>query len=298
MIYQQKNIYYLFFLFIFFIEVNIEYSFLLVHFPKVFFIKRAINSLYIVFLTKLPSSILTISILNSGTTTPYVRILKIIIVVVTFVFLYRIFEHYIINSQENINPFSLAGFLNSSLDVIFFNILVIGFQKVMQYAESLQKSLETPEAILRLSNILRYTIYQSSSPTLYIEKEVKNIKNYIDLKKLRFKNLNVSFNININNPKELISPLILSNFIENTFKYSISENKINNYIDLYFRMCNKELVYVVENSKVNNSNISSGKIGLKNVPHQLEVLYPNSYKLDIINNKKYYKITFNIKLKS
>lgn len=164
------------------------------------------------------------------------------------------------------------------------------------YGLALKKSDETPDVILQLSKIMRYNIYEASRPKISIEKDIENIKDFIEIQKIRHYLLRVVFNESIDNPSQEISPLILIQFVENAFKYGVSESLQESYILLDLKLENKILTFTVENSKENNHPKDTTKLGLKNIKRQLELLYPQHI-LEISEKENsfmvYLKIDFN-----
>src|SRR5690606_6309428 len=91
------------------------------------------------------------------------------------------------------------------------------------YSLAYQKSEKTPEAILKLSEIMRYMLYESNEEFVMLEEEINYLENYIELQKLRFKEkVYVDLHINIDQPGHRIMPLLLISFLENAFKHGVS----------------------------------------------------------------------------
>lgn len=142
------------------------------------------------------------------------------------------------------------------------------------YGMALKKADETPDVILQLSKIMRYNIYEAAERHISIEKDIENIKDFIQIQKIRHRQLSVVFNEDVDNPSQEISPLILIQFVENAFKHGVSESLGNSFINIDIQLKNKVLHYSIENSKEERSGGNSTKIGLKNIHRQLELLYP------------------------
>ncbi|AZA76615.1 histidine kinase [Chryseobacterium sp. G0186] len=142
------------------------------------------------------------------------------------------------------------------------------------YGMALKKADETPDAILQLSKVMRYNIYEAAEKNISIEKDIENIKDFIQIQKIRHHHLSVNLNENIDNPAQDISPLILIQFVENAFKHGVSESLGASFIHINIQLINGILTYFIENSKEGSSQKHSTKIGLKNIRRQLELLYP------------------------
>ena len=158
---------------------------------------------------------------------------------------------------------------------------------------ALKKADETPDVILQLSKIMRYNIYDAAKEKVTIKEEVDNIKDFVEIHKIRHHQLEVDFEENIENLSQEISPLILIQFVENAFKYGVSESLGKSYIKLFLELKDNILLYKIENSKENNSHSNSTKLGLKNIKRQLELLYPN-HVLDINDDGNKYQVTLKI----
>jgi two-component system, LytTR family, sensor kinase len=158
------------------------------------------------------------------------------------------------------------------------------------YGFALKKADETPEMILRLSNLLDYLLYQVDKPFVLLTEEINHIKDYIELEKMRFnKSLDVTFNCEniIENIK--IAPMLLLPFIENSFKHgSIKDGVLTIIIDL---SCTKEAIFFsIENTNSKNGKINNG-IGLQNIQKRLDLLYKNKYTLEVKNSKNIFKVS-------
>ncbi|ASK29312.1 histidine kinase [Chryseobacterium sp. T16E-39] len=142
------------------------------------------------------------------------------------------------------------------------------------YGMAIKKADETPDAILQLSKVMRYNIYEAAEKNISLEKDVENIKDFIQIQKIRHHHLSVIFNEDIDRPSQEISPLILIQFVENAFKHGVSESIGNSFITISIKLKNGILNYTIENSKEKKTSGNSTRIGLKNIHRQLELLYP------------------------
>ena len=143
------------------------------------------------------------------------------------------------------------------------------------YSLTLVKSDLAPEAVMRLSKILRYMLYEAAGEHISIEQELKVINDYIALEQLRYDDsLRVNFNYNIEDMKQSLPPLLLMPLVENAFKHGVSETRVNPFVDIHLTLQNRQLVFVIKNSIENISgNEVKENIGLANLRRQLELLY-------------------------
>lgn len=156
------------------------------------------------------------------------------------------------------------------------------------YSLAYQKSEKTADAILKLSEIMRYMIYESNDSWVSLDKEVEYVQSYIELQKLRFKDgAAVAITINGEIDGQQIVPLILISFVENAFKHGVA-NDHSDPIKINIIANQKILHFSVSNRKSNNQRDAIGGVGLSNVERRLELLYPDRYRLNIVNSATHY----------
>lgn len=157
------------------------------------------------------------------------------------------------------------------------------------YGFALKKADETPEMILKLSNLLDYLLYQADKPFVSLEEEINHIEDYIDLETMRFnETLNISFTKQYNSENLKIAPMLLLPFVENSFKHgTIKTGQL--YIKLDLKCENKRLSFYIENTTSQTQNLYKG-IGLENIKKRLDLLYPNQYSLKIENESNTFKV--------
>lgn len=149
------------------------------------------------------------------------------------------------------------------------------------YSLAYQKSDTAPEAILKLSEIMRYMLYESNDHKVDLAKELQYLQNYIDLQKIRFGNKAfVDFKITGDIGNQKIVPLLLIAFIENAFKHGVA-NDPSSPIRLLINLDGIHLHFYMENKKHTLNRDNEGGIGLNNVKRRLDLLYPGKYGLDI-----------------
>ncbi len=143
---------------------------------------------------------------------------------------------------------------------------------------------EASAMLIRLSELLRYMLYDSDGKEVAIEKEIEYVLQLTDLQKLRFQDDNfIELNIDNRNPEFRIAPLLLLPFVENAFKF-VSKPKELPAITIRVEVVETEVKFYCENYFDSNSSAStnhSGGIGLINVRRRLDLLYPDRYELSI-----------------
>ncbi|MES2417914.1 MAG: sensor histidine kinase [Bacteroidota bacterium] len=156
------------------------------------------------------------------------------------------------------------------------------------YSLAYQKSDKTADAILKLSEIMRYMIYESNDSWVALSKEVAYVQSYIELQKLRFKDgAAVELTLNGEIDEQHIVPLILISFVENAFKHGVA-NDPSDPIRINIIANKKILHFSISNKKNKTNKDAMGGVGLNNVERRLQLLYPNRYKLNIVNSATHY----------
>tara|TARA_Y100000815_G_scaffold123176_1_gene111197 strand:+ start:1208 stop:2233 length:1026 start_codon:yes stop_codon:yes gene_type:complete len=156
------------------------------------------------------------------------------------------------------------------------------------YALTTKKSDDAPEAVITLSELMRYMLYQTDNDFVSLKDELEYIQNYLKLQRLRIaNNENITLNIHGNVTNQKIRPLLLISFIENAFKYGtdfkgntevrITININHNYLE--FKCVN---VIGTRKKDVNNSGI-----GLQNTTDRIALLYRDKHTLEVqeVDNK-------------
>jgi two-component system, LytTR family, sensor kinase len=152
------------------------------------------------------------------------------------------------------------------------------------YFFAVTNSLQTPDAVLKLSELLKYFLYESSREKITAGRELEVIQSYISLFQMRFQDsLNVSTNFSISNNDKEIEPLLLMGILENTFKHSGIGLKEEAFIIITAEEKDNQLIFCTRNSKmeVNETISQRGGIGLKNISKRLALNYPGRHELII-----------------
>lgn len=154
------------------------------------------------------------------------------------------------------------------------------------------KSADKTQALVRhLSDLLRYTLYETSEDFVPLENEVNFLKNYIELQRVRIES-NVELNLIIKGElkNKTIAPLLLMPLIENAFKHGMKGDIEDTFVRVEIS-CESQICIIIENNngEVSNYSIASG-IGLKNVKRRLELLYPDQHIFNIHSEGKTFKV--------
>ncbi len=171
------------------------------------------------------------------------------------------------------------------------------------YALTLKKSDKAPEIVLKLSEMMRYMLYECNEKRVLLTKEVNYLKNYLDLEKLRQgKNVDIHFEVKGEISDQKIAPLMFIPFLENSFKHGLSNQISNAFVNITLEVEQQKVTLFIENSKPESLphqlHKRSGGIGLVNVKRRLNILYPEQYHLEIDDNPKTYIVTLILNLET
>ncbi|WP_412987333.1 sensor histidine kinase [Pontimicrobium sp. IMCC45349] len=165
------------------------------------------------------------------------------------------------------------------------------------YSLTTKKSNDAPEAVITLSELMRYMLYQADDEFVLLQQELTYIENYIKLQRLRIvNNESVKVNIRGNVTTQKIRPLLFISLIENAFKYG-TDYKGNTEVKIVIFVQENELQFICSNligsMKVDAEN--SG-IGLKNTKERLQLLYPDKHTLIVNEDNDRYVVNLTLKL--
>jgi hypothetical protein len=161
------------------------------------------------------------------------------------------------------------------------------------YGLAVEKSEQAPAMILKLSDIMRYTIYEGKADYVPLKEEVAYLEDYIELHKIRYhKKVDISFHKSLQHSHK-IAPLLLIVPLENAFKHGVESLAEHAFIKLEIRTTPKSLFFQISNNY--EPTVQEGKgIGLTNLKKRLALIYPNRHHLDITKTAKIYTLSLEI----
>src|ERR1700761_2703793 len=168
------------------------------------------------------------------------------------------------------------------------------------YSLSMQKSDRTPEVVVRLADIMRYLIYECNEEKIPLDKEIEFIRNYIEIEKIRHQ-ADIRFTVDGRTEGLMIEPFLFISFIENGFKHAMDHTFNEPFIYITLRVGNGQLTLNVINSTNADLEMQAKKIngmGLSHSRSLLELLYSESYDLDIIQTEKDESRTSELRLRN
>ncbi len=152
------------------------------------------------------------------------------------------------------------------------------------YYLAFTQSPKTTEVIDKLSQMMRYMIYDSNHPKVPLSKEIEYMENYISLEKLRLDDkVPITFTVHGSPQSMMIEPFLFITFLENAFKHGVSTNADDSWVKVKIAVTAEQCVYLVANSRLPQKEIDNEKsgIGLQNLCRRLELSYPDRYQLQI-----------------
>ena len=164
------------------------------------------------------------------------------------------------------------------------------------YALSITKDQQTPEVILKLSELMRYVIYKGKEESVPLKEEIQYIEDYIQLQQIRLhKKLDFQFSKGIVNWEQRIPPLLFITFVENAFKHGIEPAGKDCFLHLSVITKNNQVTFTCKNSIEEKLKTPTG-IGLTNLKRRLELRYPNQHILKVEETATQYHAMLQIDL--
>jgi LytS/YehU family sensor histidine kinase len=172
------------------------------------------------------------------------------------------------------------------------------------YGLAVENSKKLPDLMIRLSDLLRYSLYETQQEKVPLKDEIEYLRNYIELEKIRLEsNLDIQFDVGVMEPEKYqIAPLLFIIFIENAFKHA------RNIVDepVFIAVCitvSKDGILTLKvknnyNSNAQNSFGTEKGIGLENAKKRLSAIYPNEkHVLSLHKEERFYNVTLILHLK-
>ncbi|HEY9259174.1 sensor histidine kinase [Chitinophaga sp.] len=165
------------------------------------------------------------------------------------------------------------------------------------YSLAHKQSAQTEHAILKLSTIMRYMIYESNEARVLLSQELKYLHDYIEIQKLRLpKDIEITYTVSGEAGGLQIEPMLLVPFVENAFKHGISYTE-DSFIDIDIATTEDMIRLTVKNSHFKERVAERGGIGLDNVLKRLELLYENEHEINIRETENQFIVDLKIVLK-
>jgi len=202
--------------------------------------------------------------------------------------------------EERMNALKQAK-LQSDLDQLKAQVQPHFFFNTLNnvYSLALQRSESTAPLVARLSDMMRYVIYETVNSKVSLKKEVDFLKNYVAVESVRYnETIMISFDTQGINDNATIEPLLLLPIIENMFKHGVQHATGKGFIEIVVCLTGNELMLQAKNSKPEIKIKSAGDpgIGLANVKKRLQLLYPGKHSLKIQDDEYHYELLLTLQL--
>lgn len=171
------------------------------------------------------------------------------------------------------------------------------------YALTLIKSEQAPEVVLRLSNILRYVLYETAEGKVPLEKEIEYLRDYVELEKIRLgQRAHIELKIEGDFSAVEIEPMMLLTLVENSFKHGTAKQNTGAWVNMSLELAAPDLLHFqVSNSKIEDATApfikpQNSGIGLNNLKKRLDMLYQDKHKLMISDTGNRYTVDLYLNL--
>jgi LytS/YehU family sensor histidine kinase len=170
------------------------------------------------------------------------------------------------------------------------------------YGLSVAESKKLPDLMLKLSDLLRYSLYDTGHDYVPLQKELEYIGNYVELERIRLSDrTQIVMEMDGDIRGQNIAPLLLIVFIENSFKYLSSSRDRRPFVQISFDLHDGRLLMNVKNSMdpahiADGSRQHKGGLGLNNVRQRLDLIYPHKHTLEITRSPECFEVKLEINL--
>lgn len=171
----------------------------------------------------------------------------------------------------------------------FFNTLNNLYSLIKKDADAAQ------DYVLKLSDLMRFTIYDSGKEKVQLKDEIHYLINYIELQTARYhKDIDVNFEKTIKNSEVMVAPLLFIILLENAFKHGVEKATENAFVHIQLIEDDNKISFTVKNNYDPEESSKESGIGLKNLQDRLNLLYLNSHKLCASSEENIYSTTLEI----
>jgi two-component system, LytTR family, sensor kinase len=168
------------------------------------------------------------------------------------------------------------------------------------YSLALDEDKRTPGIILRLSEMMRYLLYESNVPVVPLEKEVEHVQNFVEMQRLRVGGkAEITFKVEGATDGLEVAPLLFLPLVENGFKHGVKGETEGAFILIRLEISPDLLVFKVENNKGTVDEVEKNGprgVGLQNLRRRLELIYPGRHELDVVDGIQVFTVVLKIKV--
>lgn len=164
------------------------------------------------------------------------------------------------------------------------------------YSLTVKHSDEAPKVILKLSEMMRYSIYEGKKDFVPLKDELTYLQNYLDLHLIRYhKKVDVSFTHHIDED-DLVAPLLFIILLENALKHGVESQSNDAYIHMKLSSESGQVKFSIENNFDGSDKNEPRGIGLSNLKQRLKLIYPNKHQLEVVNERNIFRVNLDIDL--
>lgn len=147
------------------------------------------------------------------------------------------------------------------------------------YGLAMRKSEHTGPVILKLSEVMRYTIYKGEQDQVSLRDEIAYLKQYIEIHKIRYqKQVDIRFEEDLEEKEFMVAPLLFINLVENAFKHGIEGLTDEAFLHINLKAVGNTVSFTIENN-FEPDNSKEGGQGIKNLKKRMALLYPQQHEL-------------------
>ena len=160
-----------------------------------------------------------------------------------------------------------------------------------------QNSEKAKQLILKLSDLMRYSIYEGEKTKVTLSEEVKYLENYIELHLMRYhKTVGIQFNSDIKGNDYAVMPLLFIILLENAFKHGVENLTEKAYVHVNLSALNNIITFEIENNFDEEEVSKTNGIGLKNLKRRLKLAYPSQHDLTFTSQESVYKVKLELRV--
>jgi LytS/YehU family sensor histidine kinase len=170
------------------------------------------------------------------------------------------------------------------------------------YAYALENSKRVPDMVIKLSEILRYMLYECDKPLVLLEREISYLQDYIALQQMRLEDLKVTFEVKGTTHQLQIAPMIFIAFVENAFKYASQASGEQAAVTVTISVQDNELyfhchnTFEAANNEPGDMPTENGGLGIRNARSILDISYPEKHSLAISEKNGLFTVDLRIDL--
>lgn len=158
------------------------------------------------------------------------------------------------------------------------------------YGLTVEKSDQAPQVVLKISDMMRYTIYEGKKDRVKLKDELEYLLNFIELHKMRYhKKVDIRFHHQLMDEDSQVTPLLFIILLENAFKHGVENLTQDAWVNISLIAGNGKVVFAIENNFDPNELKEQPGIGLENLKRRLELIYPGKHGLSLLANNDVYK---------